>query len=56
VTEAEPFLAEGREAFAAGDAARAVVAGGAALVDAQPLLAPWAAMGLLPGRTPCQTR
>jgi hypothetical protein len=43
-------------AHAAGDAARALVAGGASLAEAEPLLAPWAAMGLLAGRTPCQTR
>jgi hypothetical protein len=42
-------------AHAAGDAARAVVAGGAAAADAQLLLAPWAALGLLPARTPCRT-
>jgi hypothetical protein len=42
-------------AHAAGDAARALVAGGRSLPKAQPLLAPWAAMGLLAG-TPCQIR
>jgi hypothetical protein len=43
-------------AHAAGDAARALVAGGASVVEAQPLLAPWAAVGLVVERTPCRSR
>lgn len=39
-------------AHAAGDAARALVAGGTSLTPARPLLAPWTTAGLMP--EPCQ--
>jgi hypothetical protein len=39
-------------AHAAGDAARALVAGGSSMPEAEPLLAPWATLGLLLGRRP----